>query len=299
MSVANESCDPTMVAPPAGDGPAPAATTVRLGRMVADANLPRQLEPLREGVKKLAWTVFEASLVTKPLSYLYHELLRPQTADYQLRKTGARLSIRHRSGDVDILRKFYAYGYYAWPAEVTAQLTQLRRPLNTLDLGANIGLFEVHTRGQGLPIGEVVAFEPDPDNSAVLDRARAANGADWKIVRACAANRRGEVRFQSGHKNFSRIDPDGDFTVEALDVFPFVERADLVKMNIEGSEWEILEDTRLAAVDAVWIVEYHRLRNPRSDITELVCELFGRAGYDTRVAVSHENNGLVWAWKER
>ncbi len=217
-------------------------------------------------------------------------------ADYALRDGGARFSVRHRSGDVDIFRKFYAYGYYDVPAEIAAKMSALGRAVNVLDLGANIGFFEVFTRSR-LPVGQVVCFEPDPSNAAVLEHVRDANGADWEIVRACASNRDGRARFNTGRKNFSRIANSGDMDIAVLDVFPRIAQADIVKMNIEGSEWDILEDARLAQTSASWIVEYHHIASPDPDIHALCKKLFERAGYTVRVAASTEDNGLLWAWK--
>lgn len=276
--------------------PPRAALTVEVGRRLTSAPLPKPLATLRSATKKVAWTAFEARLVTTPLRYAYHELARPTTADYTLRRGGTRFSLRHRSGDIDIFRKFYAYRYYEWPAAVTAKLRALDHPLKVVDLGANIGFFQVHARGQ-LPIGEVTCFEPEPSNAGVLEHVRDINGGNWRVIRACASNAEGTVRFRSGGHNFSRIESDGDLEVPALDIFPIVDDADLVKMNIEGSEWEILEDSRLAENTAVWIVEYHRMRNPDPDITSLVRRQFERAGFETHLAMSVEDNGLLWAWK--
>jgi FkbM family methyltransferase len=170
--------------------------------------------------------------------------------------------------------------------------------VNVLDLGANIGLFDVHARGS-LPIGHVATFEPDPNNAAVLERARDANGGSWEIVRACASNQAGTTTFQSGHHNLSRIGNDGDTTVPVVDVFPYLANADLVKMNIEGAEWDILQDERLAANTSAWIVEYHRINNPEGEISALVEEMFAHAGFTTRIVMRHNENGLVWAWKQR
>jgi FkbM family methyltransferase len=254
------------------------------------------VEVLRRAAKKLAWTAYEARLVRTPWRYAYRELIHPTTGDYALRHRDGRISLRHRSGDIDIFRKFYGYGYYDWPSEVVSRLGGLDRPLHVLDLGANIGFFQVHTRGRW-PTASVTGFEPDPGNAGVLAHVRDANQADWKIVEACASNRDGVATFKSGHQNFSRIEPDGDRVVETVDVFPYIAKADLVKMNIEGSEWEILEDPRLAETDAVWIVEYHRIRNPQGDVTSLARELFERCGYTTKIAMSHEDNGLLWAYR--
>jgi len=231
-----------------------------------------------------------------PLRYAARELTTHKRADYALRNGGGRLTVRHRSGDIDILRKFYAYGYYDLPDEVATPLRSLGRPVNVLDLGANIGLFEVFTRDR-LTIGDVVCFEPDPANGAVLGRTRNANGADWEIVKACASNRDGHARFNTGRKNFSRIGDSGDIDIATVDVFPYIARADLVKMNIEGSEWDVLEDPRLADTSVKWIVEYHHIASPDPDIHTLSRKLFERAGYTVRLAAKTRDNGLFWAWK--
>jgi len=270
--------------------------SVRIGERLASGHYPWPLDGLQRAAKKLTWTALEARLVNSPVSYAVRELLTHRQGDYALRNGESRFSVRHRSGDIDIFRKFYAYGYYDLPEEVQARLRSLDRAVNVLDLGANIGFFEVFTRDR-LPIGHVVCFEPDPANAAVLERARATNGADWEIVRACASNRAGTVRFNTGHKNFSRIDAGGDADTPALDVFGRIAEADLVKMNIEGSEWEILQDPRLAETSASWIVEYHRIANPTADIHGHVRELFERAGYSVRLAAKVKDNGLLWAWK--
>lgn len=276
--------------------PPRAALTVEVGRRLTSAPLPRTLATLRDAGKKVAWTAFEARQVKTPFRYAYHELLRPATADYELRDGGSRFSVRHRSGDVDIFRKFYAYRYYEWPVAVKDRLQALGRPVNVLDLGSNIGFFQVHTQTQ-VAVGDVVCFEPDPFNSAVLEYVRDINGGRWQVVRACASNQNGTARFKTGHHNFSRIESDGDLEVPVLDVFPYLAGADLVKMNIEGSEWDVLEDPRLADDSSIWIVEYHRMRNPDSDITDLVRRLFQAAGFETHLAMSVEDNGLLWAWK--
>ncbi len=270
--------------------------SVRVGRRISSANWPRPLEGLRTATKKLAWTALEARLVSSPVRYALRELAVPQRGDYALRDGGGRFSVRHRSGDIDILRKFYAYGYYDLPEEVAARLRSLGRAVDVLDLGANIGFFEVFTRDR-LPVGRVVCFEPDPANAAILERVRAANGADWEIVRACASNRDGSASFSTGRKNFSRIGSGGDTDIATVDVFGHIAEADLVKMNIEGSEWDILHDARLSGTSASWIVEYHRIANPEPEIHGLARRLFERAGYTVWLAATGENNGLLWAWK--
>lgn len=270
--------------------------SVRVGRRMSTARLPRWLDLLRSAAKRVAWVGVEARRVNHPVRYARRELVSGGRGDYQLRGGGSHFSVRHRTGDVHIFRKFYAYGYYSPPAQVAAKLSSLERAVSVLDLGANIGLFEVFTR-EHLPIGRVVCFEPEPSNAAILERARAANGCDWEIVRACASNSAGRVRFNTGRENFSRIADSGDADIEAVDVLPYIAEADLVKMNIEGSEWEILKDPRFAQTSATWIIEYHRIANPEPEIHQLVRRLFEDAGYRVSFANQSPENGLMWSWK--
>jgi FkbM family methyltransferase len=271
--------------------------SVLVGRRVTSARWPRRLGWLQKATKKLAWTAVEARQVDTPVRYALRELTSRRRGVYSLRDGGSRFVVRHRSGDVEIFRKFYGYGYYSLPEEIASPLHALERPVNVLDLGANIGFFEIFTRSR-LPIGRVVCVEPDPYNRAVLDQARAANSADWQIVAACAANRDGTATFSTGHKNLSRIASGGDATIDTVDVFPYIADADLVKMNIEGSEWEILKDPRLVSTSVCWMVEYHHIASPDPDIHGLVKRLFADAGYTVRLASqSADRNGLLWAWR--
>ena len=276
--------------------PVPVSRVAKLGRRVMGIRLPQPLERSRSVARKLAWTAVEARTVRSPFRYAFRELVRPTVAEYQLRTSDRRIVLRHRSGDIDIFHKFYAYGFYDWPTEVIARLKGLDRPVNVVDLGANIAFFDVHA-SEELDIASVVAVEPDPNNAAMVERVRQANGFDWEIIRACASNRDHVVTFRSGFHNLSRIDAEGDREIPAIDVFPMVAGADLVKMNIEGAEWDVLEDARLAATSCVWIVEYHRIANPEPRITELARRLLQEAGYTTRVVMNHDENGLLWAWK--
>ena len=46
--------------------------------------------------------------------------------------------------------------------------------------------------------------------------------------------------------------------VKSLDVFPYLAESDFVKMDIEGSEWQLIADRRFADVPAaVLVVEWH------------------------------------------
>jgi hypothetical protein len=78
------------------------------------------------------------------------------------------------------------------------------------------------------------------------------------------------------------------------------QRFDLVKMDIEGGEWPILTDARLARLPTrVVVMEWHEHRCPHPSPRAYACDLLGGAGF---VRQWHEpgrfaSNGLLWAWR--
>lgn len=138
-----------------------------------------------------------------------------------------------------------------------------------VDLGANIGLYGALARTRE-PDASIVSFEPDPANLILLRACLQMNAAlgEWQLVPACAAARDGAVRFSALGDPGSRVTDEpaapGVVQVEARDVFPFLEGVDLLKVDIEGSEWELLADERFG-VPSVVVLEYHPSGCPDGD----------------------------------
>jgi len=228
----------------------------------------------------------------------------PNRAAYTLRTGGRRVTIRHGTPDVYLLHEALGRGGYTPPRGAADALRALGRPLRVLDLGANIGLFEVALAPHA-PVERVVAYEPDPDNLDLLRRnaVEGGGGAAWRIVPACAAGADGEVPFMAGRFAESRVPEAGaegvTVPVEARDVFPDLAEADLVKIDIEGGEWEILGDPRLAGTPARAVVlEYHRWRCPGDDPRAAALAALEGAGYTPGEPSEDEPGfGVVWAWR--
>jgi hypothetical protein len=93
----------------------------------------------------------------------------------------------------------------------------------------------------------------------------------------------------------------GAVAIPIVDLFPYLQEVDFVKMDIEGSEWPILSDPRLAALsNIVMVVEYHSYACPYPHPGEAVSQLFASAGFTSREIESPEQpeeTGIVWAWK--
>lgn len=243
-----------------------------------------------------------ARCVRQSTRFAARELLRSRAVgEYRARASDLPLLIRHRSADVVTLGEIFHRPDYEPPAEVAAMLARRGRALRILDLGANVGLFGVFAAGRW-PEASVVAVEPDPGNLAVLRRCvqRTARGAAWQVVPAAAAAEDGAVAFESGGESLSRIAPGATACVPTIDVLPRLAGADLLKMDIEGGEWAILDDPRFAAAaPAVTVLEYHPHLCPHPDPRAAVEAVFRRAGQRIHTIFSRpDGHGMLWAWRD-
>jgi FkbM family methyltransferase len=232
------------------------------------------------------------------------------TARYELRRTPGVFHLRHGSGDVAILNKIFArdpaLSSYQPPAEIAAALDATAAP-RLLDVGANIGLFGVFALARW-PEARITSFEPDPDNFRVLDRTVAANRRDgnWDAVPVAVSNRAGELSFAPGHGAKAHLAPtpadERTIVVPAIDFFEQQgDGVDLVKMDIEGGEWEILADPRLATLKARVIrLEWHTLLCPEPDARANAIKLLRAGGFPHVIDGDrqHQRNGVLWAWRD-
>jgi FkbM family methyltransferase len=222
---------------------------------------------------------------------------------YTLRASGRRVAVRHGTPDVYLLHETLGRAVYEPPAPVAAVLAGIGRPLRVVDLGANIGLFEVFLADRA-PVGRIVAYEPDPDNLALLRRnaAESGSGARWEVVPAAAWTRDGTLAFMAGRFAESRVPQEaGAPTVQvpARDVFRDLADVDLLKIDIEGGEWPILADPRFPEVPArALVIEYHRWGAPGPDPERLVRDTLTAAGYSVGPASEDAPGfGVLWAWR--
>jgi len=223
-------------------------------------------------------------------------------ARYRLRGSEVAIHLRHGTVDLDTFDEIFRRGHYNLPTPAAVSLAGAQPPLKVIDLGANIGLFAARIRGL-YPDAQITAVEPHPANVEVLSKTIAANGRGlgWELIEACAGVRSGVVPFSLAEFATSRVEPgQSAITVPAIDVLPLIEGADLVKIDIEGGEWPILADPRLAyAPPTVIALEYHAHGCPTSDPVAHPRELLGRAGYRTADGEFDlpPGQGMLWAWR--
>lgn len=234
-------------------------------------------------------------LVERPVGFAVSQATRRHRR-YQLRN-GLAVMVRHRTRDVPILVEIFSRGTYEPPPGV-----DLAGPLRVLDCGGNVGLFGAYALGRW-DVGQLVSFEPDPMNYQLLEvvarRARWTRDARWMTERAAVGNHEGTMRFLAGHHSESREARAGEpsITVRLVDVF---DRApcDLLKIDIEGGEWPILTDPRLAGFARVIVLEWHAHECPEPDALGMAQRLLRDAGYvRQRETHEHDGNGILWGWR--
>jgi FkbM family methyltransferase len=252
--------------------------------------------------------VLRARTVRRPWRFALRELAgRRGLVLHPLRASGARVGVRHGTGDVVTLGEIFHERDYEPPAPVAARLDGHPAP-RLVDLGANVGMFGAQALARW-PAATCTGYEPDPANAAVHARVIAANGWEdrWELRRAAAGSQDGAAAFVAGEIALSRLAAVGGagttraaIDVRVEDVLPVVARADLVKMDIEGGEWAILGDPRFAAAPPLALVmEYHADGAPAgADPRDAASALLAAAGLEVVEARrTGHGAGMLWAWR--
>jgi FkbM family methyltransferase len=228
------------------------------------------------------------------------------TGAYTLRSSSLVACYRHHSADMGALADIFVAGEYVLPEPVAAFLGSRERP-RILDLGGHVGYFALYAF-MTLPGASVVSYEPDPSNADVLERCLELNPAladRWELRRAAAAASEGSVAFVAAGTTGSHIQSDGaradTITVPAVDVLPELPHFDLVKLDVEGGEWEILHDRRFADLaPPVVALEYHVRGAKSTDPAGEARAAMAAGGYRIIPVVEKDDGmGTLWGLRNR
>jgi FkbM family methyltransferase len=172
-------------------------------------------------------------------------------ASYEWR--GRTVWYRPGSSDTELIYKILLRrglkGEYAIEPGVLHAIGEVR---TVLDIGANIGVSAVYFAA-AFPQARVFAFEPSPDNLAMLRRNTEplgrvqtvpvalgeADGTLEFFASEAASNFGGFSRFAAGSDAARKTAVPMRHAARQLAELG-VERADFIKIDVEGSEWEIL-----------------------------------------------------------
>jgi FkbM family methyltransferase len=202
-----------------------------------------------------------------------------------------------------VLDEIFSQREYELPGSVDEALSA-EDGLTVVDLGANIGLFGAWVLGR-FPDAHIVAFEADPSNASIHRRTISANGnaGRWRLVEGFAAASEGWASFASGfHATSHQGGGETAIKVKAVDVFEYLKNVDLLKIDIEGSEWPLLADSRFAEVTAqVVVLEYHADGSPLQDPAAAAERILVGAGYEVEHGATKPayGAGIVWGIRRR
>jgi FkbM family methyltransferase len=214
-------------------------------------------------------------------------------------RTGETLLLRPPpSTDLPTAYEIFVAGAYRPPEELPDPEPEL-----VVDLGANVG-FSVVLFAERYPRARILAFEPHPLHLAQLYQHVALNDLSERveIVGAAASDASGHA-FLTEEENESRVvgtPGEGGLPIRVRDLFGELagRRVDLLKMDIEGGEFEVLRDRRFSELCPRTIVlEWHNTeRTP--DGKRFCVERLTSLGYQTAVgAIEHGRAGMLWAWR--
>ena len=283
------------------------------------ARLPRRVQDgIFEAIVRAA-AVSAARGVTSPARFALNELMLVRgVRRYTLRRSGRTLFVRHPVADAWVVHEVINSRVYIPPPPVEQALGRLNAP-RIVDLGAHIGAATLLLL-ERFPAAHVLAVEPQPETAALLQRMVAVNGLGGQCeVRQAAAGVAAGTAAMEGFSllaHFVRaeteeavdllpplrkyqVDGADPIDVEVVDVLPLLAGADLVKMDIEGAEWPILQDPRFSSLEiSALVLEYHPQGAPQADTLTAARDLLHGAGFTVDEPVEqHGSVGVVWAWR--
>jgi FkbM family methyltransferase len=165
------------------------------------------------------------------------------------------ITYRLNRGDITAIREVWMEESYRPPFDIA--------PRSLVDLGANIGLV-ILWYARHYPCEWVVAVEPLPANVRLLRENLRHNGIAADVIEAAVAARDGAASFAPAREFTEGRLGSGGLGVQTvsmesiLDRLPVDRDVDLLKIDIEGSERELLrgDPAWLARVHSV-IIEFH------------------------------------------
>ena len=211
--------------------------------------------------------VWRTMLIYASLLRILPRPMRGRVIEVSPRGTTRTLAIRVGTSDLKILEDIYLREEYRWPFA--------HDPKVLVDAGAYTGLSTVYFATR-YPSATIIAVEPSHDNYELL--ARNTEGlANVHLVHAALWNERGTLdmvdpgygpfAYRVGRSDATTANDAGREHVDALAVPDIVEtysleRIDLLKVDIEGSEVEVFTDASgwIDRVDALCLELHDRLR---------------------------------------
>jgi FkbM family methyltransferase len=237
------------------------------------------------------------------LRYRFRQAFGRSAPFWAVLNTGEQIQIRPSGTDWSVAIEVFANEVYRLPKELEG--ISIRR---IIDIGGNVGYTSLYW-ARRLPEARILAFEPHPENVAAFMLHLTQNGIvnRVEILPVAAGVREATVTLHNCGSGSSIViqreqGAGNSFNVPMIDWIPRIgsEPIDLLKMDIEGGEYDLLADPRFEKIQAkIVVLEWHTV--PSRPARRKWC-LERLIGFGYRI-VSAEDSldkdiGMVWAVRD-
>jgi FkbM family methyltransferase len=207
---------------------------------------------------------------------------------------GPRFRLRPRSmgnNDHGVAYEVFVHRFYDCPRPLPSEDVRL-----IVDLGANVGFSCLYWLTR-FPNARLIALEPHPVHFAQCQLNLSANGLlpRAELYQAAAGAETRQITLSdAGTSSAVQMDGAPGITTSMLDVFDLLQGlpVDLLKLDIEGGEYAILDDARFDRLAPRYLVmEWHG--SPRE--RDWCLTRLGALGYDIVQLFDHDSHGMLWA----
>jgi len=205
--------------------------------------------------------------------------------------------------DKGISTELLLYGTHE-PLSTKALKNELKEGMTCLDIGANIGYYATIESKIVGKSGRVIAIEPSPITFSYLKRNMELQKiSNYEVHNFAMGDMEGEVNFLSHHKsNLSMVFQKGQSippgceltTVHAITVDKFVEEKklknlDLIRMDVEGYEFEILNSAKktITKYEPMIQLELHKFILGSKKLKKILLD-FKNFGYTVKCCVERD-----------
>ena len=153
-------------------------------------------------------------------------------------------------------------------AELTFLSERVGEDFSFIDIGANCGVYTLHLACQAPATARFVAVEPQPEMLGRLRFNLAANGlSSVTVCEVAVSDAPGEVTFHVNDSNRGEsglITSGAEITVTAITLLQLmdqnkIQRADAIKIDVEGAEMQILtcffDEAPQERWPSIWVLE--------------------------------------------
>ncbi len=211
--------------------------------------------------------------------------------------SGSRAFIRPEPAtDYNVFYEVFVKRVYEPPADIDRGSVSL-----ILDLGANVGFSNLFWM-ELFPNARVLTYEPHPEHVDLALKNFELNNVGQRITMrpVAAGSRRAKASLTDRGAESTLVEDGGSgISIDTVDLFEEIgtQRIDLLKMDIEGGEYALLDDARFRnmSVSAV-CMETHPSAQRNLDARQAI-EFWLKYWSDSHFDISVQK-GLVWAIKQ-